>query len=93
MAPYGTVSAMINSLKRNKALRLKRRSLKDLRDIYHSDSHIKKNPKFKEATPEEMRVFKLELEKERKLNFKRKAIVISVLVVVGILALYYMVYG
>ena len=93
MAPYGTVSSMINSLKQNSALRLKRTSLKDLRNIYHSDSHIKKNPKFKKATPSEMRAFKLKLEKERKLNIKKKMIVFSIILFMGILAWYYIIYG
>jgi hypothetical protein len=56
---------MINSLKSNRALRLERKSLKDIRDTYHCDDHIKKSPKFKKASPEEMRVFKLKLEKEK----------------------------
>jgi hypothetical protein len=83
MSSFGTVQSMIHSLKQNKALRLKRKSLKDLRDIYHSDSHIKKNPIFKKATSDEMRLFKLKLEKEKKLNIKKKVIVISILVIVG----------
>jgi hypothetical protein len=89
----GVTGSMIHSLKQNKALRLKRKSLKDLRDIYHSDDHIKKNPKFKKASSEEMKAFKLKLEKEKKLNLKKKMIVISVLAVIGFLALYYIISG
>jgi len=89
----GAVGAMVHSLKQNQALRLKRRSLKDVRNTYHNKSHILEKPKFKKASPEEMRVLKLKLEREKDLNFKKKVIVVLILFSIGILAMYFLDYG
>jgi len=85
------VGAMKTSLKQNKDLRLKRKSLKDVRETYGSKSHIKANPQFKKASPEELRTLKLKLEKERKQNAQIKALVIVVLFIIGVIGVYFVV--
>ena len=59
----------------------------------YDDGDIKTKPQFKKATPEELLVFKVKLEKEKRQNFKKRITVITIAVLLGLWAFYFIVSG
>ena len=87
MLSKSSLSVWFDNLKENNAPKRKRKLL------YDGDGHKRTKPKFKKASPEKMESLKLKLEKEKQLNDIKKVILVLILFVIGIFAVYYIIYG
>ena len=87
MLSKGSLQVWFDNLKQNKSPNRSRKLM------YDEGDEIKSKPKFKKATPEKMKAFRLKLEREKKLNENKKTIVFILLFLVGIAALYFIISG
>ncbi|MCB0402825.1 MAG: hypothetical protein KDD41_12125 [Flavobacteriales bacterium] len=86
----GAVAAMQKSIKDNKALRKKRKSLKEISENYHEKAKDKA-PEYNKMSEEAFEQFKAELHAKKKKEKTIRLTMVGVLVILGILMLIYVV--
>lgn len=83
----GSILAMIISLKNNKAILPKRKSFRDIREIYtNSVSHYQLNKK--KSDPEFLKILRKQLIKERRLDFTKRIVLICFSIAIAITLFY-----
>jgi tetratricopeptide (TPR) repeat protein len=78
----GSILAMILSLKANKAILPKRKSYRELRELYDT-AHKNRHLKYGKADPEYLKSIRTELIKERKKELAKRIIIIILSLLIG----------
>lgn len=90
MGGEGSMAGAAASLKMNRAL-LRKRSFKDIRELYHNKSGGKTKIDFKEVSAEELQKIRLKIKAEAKKSAQKEIMVYAISFLVSI-AIMYLVY-
>jgi Flp pilus assembly protein TadB len=92
LAGLASVQAMLETLKRNKAMRRSRKPLEKLRKDYHLKDVKRKPVQFKKADPDYLKDLRIKLEKEAKSNSQKRNLFLITLIGLGMLIFYFIVF-